>query len=115
MVSGNFTNDKDGLLQIAVSCDDGILYIMEDYEIVRLLSLGTCITKVEKYQKDGKDLLLCIGHFNELIVISGNEIVQRVKTNDWIHLLTVGDIDNDGNDEVIIGMLDHTMQVLKMK
>lgn len=112
MISGQFTKDSK---QIAVACSDGIIYILEDYEYKPLLSLELRINKITPYPAGRRDLILCIGHFNEMIIIRGEKVLGSYKTKDWIHSMCVGDVNNDGNKEVVLGMKNQTIQIIKIR
>jgi len=42
-------------------------------------------------------------------------LLYRIQTNDWVHGLAFGDVDGDGVEEVVLGMLDNTIEVWEME
>jgi len=131
---------KDSL-QIVVGCEDGFIYIVEPSErrLKRWIDVGYPITKlvairVKPKRASGKRtvsndvnesnenphstqtsmLLCCCGHFNGLKIFSGEKLFLEYKTSNWIHAIDTGDVDGDGEDEILIGTMESS-QVQLMK
>lgn len=37
-----------------------------------------------------------------------------MELSDWLHSCSVGDVDHDGVDEVVVGLLDNTIKAYKL-
>lgn len=102
--------------QIILAGEDGNIYIMIEFEIYLWFSVGFCITNIVSFHppgldKDETDMLICSGHSNEVLIYHNGEIVYNIQTNDWPHSITMGDVNADGKDELVLGLLDHTIEV----
>ncbi|XP_049848795.1 uncharacterized protein LOC126316745 [Schistocerca gregaria] len=122
---GSFTTEgKVGSPQIAVSCKDSNIYIMENYQISKLTSVDFSVTQLAAI-KDAehpsleRDLLLCAGHFNSIYVYRGSQLVAEKETGDWVHCLQVCRLEQGKRqtpqEYVIAGQLDNTIQIFELE
>lgn len=83
---------------------------------------------------DETDMLICAGHSNDVLIYHNGEVRERnanfintrenschpqkisnIKTSDWPHAITLGDVNSDGEDELVLGSLDQTIEVFEWK
>jgi len=109
---GNFENN----ITIVAGCEDGFIYIVQDYTLRRYISVGHPITQLLPIKLEGHSIhsLLCVGHFNSLKVYHQSKLLIEHKTSDWIHTMSVGDVDNDGKEEIVVGLVSNLVQVFKV-
>jgi hypothetical protein len=43
------------------------------------------------------------------------QLIATYETEDWIHDMTLGDSDADDNEELVLGLLNQTILVLKFQ
>jgi len=103
-------------IQIALGCDNGFIYILNSYAIEQNIKVGNAITKLTTMKMENLEynILLCIGHFNELKIYYSNELIATKKTSDWIHTLSLGDLSNIGTNEIVLGLLNNTVIILQL-
>jgi hypothetical protein len=41
-------------------------------------------------------------------------MIVEQRTTDWVHTFAVGDVDNDGQPEIIVGLLNDSLFVYKV-
>lgn len=41
--------------------------------------------------------------------------ISHIRTSDWPHAITLGDVNADGQDELVLGLLDQTIEVYEWK
>lgn len=56
-------------------------------------------------------MLICTGHSNQVLIFQNGEKIAMIPTSDWPHAVTLGDVNADGKDELILGLLDQTIDV----
>ncbi|GAM24218.1 hypothetical protein SAMD00019534_073930 [Acytostelium subglobosum LB1] len=61
----------------------------------------------------GLDCLLCIGHFHSLKVYYNKDLICEHIADDWIHTLSIGDVMNRGEEVIVIGKLNNSIEYLK--
>ncbi|CAO3662858.1 unnamed protein product [Umbelopsis ramanniana] len=113
-------DEPGGKQQIALAGQNGDIYIMENYKISAFFSVGYPVTKLLRYRPRGfentsPDVLICAGHRNELKAYHNGSLIATYETEDWIHDMTLGDIDADDNEELVLGLLNQTILVLKFQ
>ncbi|KAI8997485.1 hypothetical protein BDB01DRAFT_752506 [Pilobolus umbonatus] len=106
--------------QIIMAGEDGNIYIMVDYEIYLWFRVGFCITNIIPFHPPGldadeTDMLICTGHSNEVLIYHSGKMIYNIQTNDWPHSITMGDVNADGKDELVLGLLDQTIEVYEWK
>ncbi|RUS34564.1 hypothetical protein BC938DRAFT_479670 [Jimgerdemannia flammicorona] len=124
--------------QVVLAGDDGYVYIMEsetmkvanhlhvahDHQVTKLLKIDYPVINVSRFRPrdaphrvgdgggdDATDYLLCTGHFNGVHVYKDGELVTIIETEDWVHTLAWGDVDGNGRDELVLGLLDQSVEV----
>ncbi|KAF2075159.1 hypothetical protein CYY_003549 [Polysphondylium violaceum] len=60
------------------------------------------------------DYLFCTGNFNSLKVLKDRNMITEYKTDDWIHTLSIGDVENNSEKMIVIGKLNNTIEFLKI-
>ncbi|KAI8351201.1 hypothetical protein EDC96DRAFT_518866 [Choanephora cucurbitarum] len=111
---------KIDLRQVLFAGQDGFVYIMIDFEIFQWFYVGFCLTKIIQFRPSTlkaheSDIVLCTGHSNEVAVYQDGEKISSIKTSDWPHAITLGDVNADGKDELILGSLDQMIEVYEWK
>jgi len=112
---GSFQNKKTK--QIIAGCLDGFIYLIEDYQVKRYIKVSCTITKLIPFshQEVPYDYLLCAGHFNALKIFGQGQLLVELKTSDWIQSLAVGDVNNDGKNEIIVGLVNYMVHVFEVQ
>jgi len=102
--------------QIVAGCQDGFIYLLQDYQYTRYISVGHPINHILSYNivQEDVSLLFCAGHFNALHIYHCGHILLEHKTSEWVQTLSIGDVDNDGEDEIVVGLLNNFVQVFKL-
>ncbi|GAN05885.1 conserved hypothetical protein [Mucor ambiguus] len=132
---GNFLNSKDlrrfkvndhnkrgpeshklDYQQVLMAGKDGNVYIMIDFEIFQWFNVGFCLEKIMRFRPSAldesqTDMIICTGHSNEVLIYQNGEQIFHICTSDWPHAITLGDINADGQDELVLGLLDQTIEV----
>ncbi|CEG83168.1 hypothetical protein RMATCC62417_17137 [Rhizopus microsporus] len=102
--------------QILLGGRDGYVYIMINFEIYPWIKVDFPITNIQRWRpSDLKehevDLLICTGHSNQVLVFQNGEKISTIQTLDWPLAVTLGDVNADGKDELILGLLNQTIDV----
>lgn len=79
------------------------MYILNNLDVEATIQLDGKITKLSKYNYNSYDLLLCCGEYNGIKICSKESCTYEIKTNYWVNIISIGDIDNDGKEEIIFG------------
>ncbi|CAO3646207.1 unnamed protein product [Mucor fragilis] len=135
LCAGNFLNSKDlrrfkindqnkkgteshklDYQQVMMAGKDGNVYIMIDFEIFQWFKVGFCLEKIIRFRpsalnENETDMIICTGHSNEVLIYQNGEQICHIRTSDWPHAVTLGDINADGQDELVLGLLDQTIEV----
>ncbi|RCI05749.1 hypothetical protein CU098_012765 [Rhizopus stolonifer] len=106
--------------QVLLAGKDGYVYIMINFEIFQWIKVGFIITNILRWRpsnikEEETDLLVCTGHSNEVLVFQNGEKVSVISTSDWPHAVTLGDVNADGRDELILGLLNQTIDVYEYR
>ncbi|CEP11015.1 hypothetical protein [Parasitella parasitica] len=106
--------------QVLMAGKDGCVYIMIDFEIHPWFRVGFCLERIMRFRpstlEEGEtDMVICTGHSNEVMIYHDGKQVSHIRTSDWPHAITLGDINADGQDELILGLLDYTVEVYEWK
>lgn len=104
--------------QVALAGDNGVVYIMQNYNITSFFQVDYPVTRLLSFRtrsmaKNMPNILICAGHRNEIRAYHNGNLIATYETEDWPHDMTLGDIDADGTDELVLGLLNQTVQVLK--
>lgn len=127
---------RENETQIAAGCDDGSVYLVSNYEVQHYCKVGHPVTGVAPFSVRDKggsklDALLCTGFFNAVKVFLDGKVSSSVcffkllksllkkfvteeKLSDWVLSCSVGDVDHDGKDEVVVGLFDNTVKAFKL-
>jgi len=79
------------------------VYIFEGFDIKETIALDGMITKLLKCKHETFELILCCGEFDGIKICSKGSLIHEIKTNHPVDVISVGDIDQDGKEEIIIG------------
>ncbi|ORZ18005.1 hypothetical protein BCR42DRAFT_412950 [Absidia repens] len=106
--------------QVLLGGQDGNIYVMIDFEIYPWLRVGYYINQIICFRPSGlpdheADLVICMGHSNEIKICHNGEIIADVETRDWPHTMTMGDVNTDGKDELVVGLLDQSVEVYRYR
>ncbi|KAI9469844.1 MAG: hypothetical protein EXX96DRAFT_654271 [Benjaminiella poitrasii] len=104
--------------QVLLAGQDGYVYIMIDFEIFPWFNVGFCLNRIIKFRpsslsENEADIVLCTGHSNEVLIYQNGQRIAQIHTSDWPHAITLGDVNADGQDELVLGLLDQTIEVYK--
>jgi len=85
--------------------------------VKRYIKVSCTITKLIPFshQEVPYDYLLCAGHFNALKIFGQGQLLVELKTSDWIQSLAVGDVNNDGKNEIIVGLVNYMVHVFEVQ
>ncbi|CAO3645732.1 unnamed protein product [Cunninghamella blakesleeana] len=117
-LSDDDNHEKLDTTQVLLAGQDGNIYVMIDFEIYFWFQVGFYITQIIRFRpielaEHEPDLMICIGHSNNIKVYQCGEIITEIETKDWPHVMTMGDINADGKDELVLGLLDQSIVVYK--
>lgn len=90
-------------MQIAVGTFEGVVYILDGLDVKETIMLDGKITKLKKCKYNNYDLLLCCGEFNGIKICSKDSCIYEIEKDYWVDVISIGDIDNDGKEEIIFG------------
>ncbi|KAI8882566.1 hypothetical protein K501DRAFT_323911 [Backusella circina FSU 941] len=102
--------------QVLMGGQDGYVYIMIDFEIYQWFRVGFSITSVIQFRpnslgEDETDMVICTGHSNEVLIYQNGIQISHILTSEWPHAITLGDVNADGQDELVLGLLDKKIEV----
>ncbi|GAA5810369.1 hypothetical protein MFLAVUS_003790 [Mucor flavus] len=106
--------------QVLLAGQDGYIYIMINFEIFQWIKVGFCLSTLIKFRpsvlsEEETDMVICTGHSNEVLIYQNGEQISHIRTSDWPHAITLGDVNADGQDELVLGLLDQTIEVYEWK
>ncbi|KAI8093362.1 uncharacterized protein BX664DRAFT_105662 [Halteromyces radiatus] len=112
------THEKLSSRQVLLAGQDGIVYVMIDFEIFPWFHVGFHICQIMCFRPFGMpetepDLVICMGHANKVKIYQNAQVVSEIETKDWPHTMTMGDVNTDGKDELVIGLLDQSIEVYR--
>ncbi|CAG8512618.1 9059_t:CDS:2 [Paraglomus occultum] len=125
MCTGYFRRDYRTLLfydprvrQVILGGENGYIYLLERYQVTTLLKIDYPVLNVARFRPNRldsaeTDYLLCTGHFNEVRIYKDGQFIQGITTEDWIYTLAVADVDEDDQDELVIGMMNNCVEIYK--
>ncbi|ELT88704.1 hypothetical protein CAPTEDRAFT_224174 [Capitella teleta] len=102
--------------QVALGSSTGAIYIMTNFEIYteEFAHVQLPITSLETLPPvDGKNGLLCAGHFNALCVFREGKELSRFPTSSWVTSLCLEE-EEDGKCRVVIGCDDRTVYAVQI-
>eukprot|EP01102_Stenamoeba_stenopodia_P004577 TRINITY_DN1487_c0_g1_i1.p1 TRINITY_DN1487_c0_g1~~TRINITY_DN1487_c0_g1_i1.p1 ORF type:complete len:385 (-),score=83.92 TRINITY_DN1487_c0_g1_i1:1209-2363(-) len=121
------SKDEDDIL---VGCDDGFVYSMSPstYKLTRFVKVGFAPLKMSPLSKSSPqqsdshrsdssrlDYLVCSGQFNTLKLYYNGELVAEKKMNDWVRTFSVGDVDDDRENEIVVGTTSNELICYKIQ
>lgn len=105
--------------QIALATNTGMIYLMTNFQIcdepfanVRLPVTQLCVLRT--VHKSSTDVLIAGGNFNSLIILSHGKVLTCHELPTWVSSMSVADVDQDGEDEVVVGCHDNSIHGLKI-
>ncbi|CAO3598618.1 unnamed protein product [Absidia cylindrospora] len=106
--------------QVLLGGQDGNIYVMIDFEIYWWFRVGYYINQIMCFRPSGlpdheADLVICMGHSNKIKICHNGEVIADVETRDWPHTMTMGDVNTDGKDELVVGLLDQSVEVYRYR
>ena len=111
---------------VLVGCENGIVYLLKESEVVPYAKVGCCITAMKCLTIGADEYLFCIGHFNalkgfhkgkvtELPKTKSNiKMITNVKLPEWPNSLEIGDVNNDEKQEIIVGLVNYKIQIYQI-
>ncbi|XP_071501440.1 uncharacterized protein [Diadema antillarum] len=105
--------------QVALGGEDGTISIMSNFKISELqyTNINLPITEMlclSSVQNDGKDSLLCSGHFNLVFLYHNGQCLAKYQTSDWVVAMSLCEAEKDGEQDIIIGCRDNTVSAIKI-
>ncbi|KAJ3328490.1 hypothetical protein HDU76_009870 [Blyttiomyces sp. JEL0837] len=105
--------------QILLAGQDGNIYLLENYQLHFYAYTESTITRMNSFRPAGSnktsvDHVACIGHFNSLNFYQNGEMVYSIPAPDWIGSFAIGDINGDGDDEVVFATCSGIVEAHKM-
>ncbi|KAJ8657440.1 hypothetical protein O0I10_006742 [Lichtheimia ornata] len=106
--------------QVLLGGQDGSVYIMVDGEIHPWFKVGFGLSKIMTFRPtclpdNEPDLVACVGLANCIRIYSHGELISEIKTSDWPQDITVGDVNADGQDELVVGLFNNIVEIYAWK
>ncbi|KAG0168548.1 hypothetical protein DFQ30_004620, partial [Apophysomyces sp. BC1015] len=113
-------NVKTDTQQVLMAGEDGCVYILINFEIHLWFKVGFCVDKIIQFRpafldETEPDLVVCVGHSSSVCIFQNGEMVAHIITSDWPHAITTGDVNADGQEELVLGLLDQRVEVYRCK
>jgi len=91
--------------QIAIGCQNGFIYILQNYELKRYAHVDQPVTLLKPLQIPSLDLnpLVCAGYFNAIRVYHNKKMVIEKATQEWVQNISTGP-----NEEFHLGFRNNT-------
>jgi len=107
-------------LQIAAGCDDGFIYVIEDYKLIKYAKVGHPVVQLLPFHFGSRndnlnrfDYIFCTGHFNSIKIFWKGKLLKEQKTIDWVHAFSIGE--SDGIYELALAQLhNNTLQMFQI-
>ncbi|KAJ1962069.1 hypothetical protein IWQ62_003650 [Dispira parvispora] len=111
--------------QVLVGCEDGSVYQITNQLTLSLLFVcDYSLTQLAVYRPrkpqsptakaEEPDWIICIGHCNQLFVYRAQQCLLCIPLDDWASEMAVYDIDDDGQQEIIILEGTQSVKVLRI-
>ncbi|XP_001201630.1 uncharacterized protein LOC764949 [Strongylocentrotus purpuratus] len=105
--------------QVALGGEDGTISILSNFKISELQYANvhlpiTQMLRLPSVQNDGKDSLLCSGHFNSVFLYHSAICLAKYQTSDWVIAMSLSEVDKEGKQEVVIGCRDKNITAIKV-
>ncbi|KAL0082969.1 hypothetical protein J3Q64DRAFT_1750930 [Phycomyces blakesleeanus] len=105
--------------QVLLAGEDGNVYILVNFEVYLWFTVGICLTNILTFRpswllEEEPDIIICAGQSNGVYIYHGRKMVGEITTADWPHAMTMGDVNADGQDELVLGLLDQTVEVYRL-
>nr|XP_054758134.1 uncharacterized protein LOC129264307 [Lytechinus pictus] len=105
--------------QVALGGEDGTISIMSNFKLSELQYANvhlpiTQMLRLPSVQNDGKDSLLCSGHFNSVFLYHSAICLAKYQTSDWVIAMSLSEVDKEGKQEVVIGCRDKQITAIKV-
>ena len=103
--------------ELLVACEDGSIFQISKYKATKYSQVGYPLTTISTFKvKQMKERLILVGgHFDCLKFYCEQKFLCDLKTSDWVQSIGVGDMDGDGEDELVLGLLDNNINIYKLQ
>ncbi|ORY91381.1 hypothetical protein BCR43DRAFT_106858 [Syncephalastrum racemosum] len=106
--------------QALLAGQDGNLYIMQGQQIHRWFQVGFTVHSIVSFRlksmdRSEPDLFVCIGQASCVHVYQNEKLLLQIDTSDWVKSVTLGDVNGDGEDELVLGLVNKTIEVYKLQ
>ncbi|KAI9027257.1 hypothetical protein CLU79DRAFT_833178 [Phycomyces nitens] len=105
--------------QVLLAGQDGNVYILVNYEAHLWFKVGVCLTSILTFRppwllEEEPDIIICAGQTNAVFIYHRGKKIGEITTADWPHAMTMGDVNADGQDELVLGLIDQTVEVYQL-
>eukprot|EP01117_Protostelium_nocturnum_P004940 TRINITY_DN1790_c0_g1_i1.p1 TRINITY_DN1790_c0_g1~~TRINITY_DN1790_c0_g1_i1.p1 ORF type:complete len:360 (+),score=130.31 TRINITY_DN1790_c0_g1_i1:40-1080(+) len=122
--SGRFTSTENGNEknnQILLGCQDGFVYMVENFQLIRFFRVGNPISLLKPFKRNDSNLdsVLCVGHFNGIKLFENGNLLLDHKTEDWVHSLSLGSFfeskDQSDSNFIFAGQDNRSLSVFHLE
>lgn len=102
------------LSQVALGTESGAIFVLNDFQLLPFANVQLPVTQLDSLSSlaDGVDCLLCIGHFDALMVFRNHELILQHRTQDWVQTLAC--CETGSGKEVLLGLADNSVEAYKV-
>ncbi|KAJ3107615.1 hypothetical protein HDU97_003609 [Phlyctochytrium planicorne] len=112
--------------QILLSGEDGYIYILAHWKasefslsgLSKYAELDHEVTNIKKWTKPSDtnllDSVFCAGHFDHILLYRDGLVIMRLELVDWALSFALGDVNADGQDELVVVLADSTVEVFTL-
>jgi len=105
----------NGRTEVAIACEDHHVYKLDSsFCFSAFINTPGIVTSIVSISLEDDYLLLFAGHFACIEGYRENYKVVEYDTPDWVHTLSIGDVNQDGIDEVVALLVNNSVQCYQL-
>jgi hypothetical protein len=125
MCQGNFLRNvgDPSDAQVLLGCDDGNIYMLRRFQISKFARAGAPVSKLlplpgRNFQRATSqaavDGVVCLSESQVVQIFLEGQVAASIRSPSWILDVAVGDVDQDGLDEILLATVDQEVLVYKL-